>query len=82
MKRRNGLRFVSRAASTRPRLPHTFPLPKPRQSVALQTIRDNEHGLNVAKLLECDALRRFHVFPKAFSQMMRKDAIRRFFDFI
>jgi hypothetical protein len=84
MKRRTGSRFFDRSALARFRLPRSFPLAKATRSVALQTLRDNGNGSDLAKPLECDASRRFHLFPKAaaLSQMMGKDALRRLFDFI
>lgn len=84
MKRRSRLRFVARATSNRFESPHPPLFDKATQSVVLQTLCENGHGLSVAKPLDYDASRRFHLFPKgaALSKVMGKDAIRRFFDFI
>jgi hypothetical protein len=84
MKRRTRLRLVAQAASTRLSLPRALPVFKATPSVALQTLCENGHGLNVAELLECDARRRIHMFPKgaALFELMGRDAIRRLFDFI
>jgi hypothetical protein len=51
---------------------------------ALQTLRDNGHGLEVVKLLACGVPRRIHLFPKgaALFEIMGRDAVRRLFDLI
>ena len=84
MKRRTPPRLITQKTSARLNLPRVLPVFQAERIVALETLCENGHGPNVAKLLECDALLRFHMYPKgaALFQIMGKDALRRFFDFI